>query len=137
MHKEPANIKALINRHVKPSLVKLKIWTLWKQNSWVRAFLFAAAMWLLSRLVIAVTMLLIAPSLPVPPEGMKAVFGWEAFSYADSKWYERIATSGYEYHNVKIPTIAFFPLLKSSVVGSGPSPWGMMNTWVRSIGRSG
>jgi Gpi18-like mannosyltransferase len=117
MHKEPANIKALINRHVKPSLVKLKIWTLWEQNSWARAFLFAAAMWLLSRLVIAVTMLLIAPSLPVPPEGIQAVFGWEAFSYADSKWYERIATSGYEYHNVKVPTIAFFPLFPLAIRG--------------------
>jgi len=44
MHKEPTNIKALIGQHVKPSLVKLKIWTLWEQNPWARAFLFAAAM---------------------------------------------------------------------------------------------
>lgn len=73
---------------------------------------FAAAMWLLSRLIIAIAMLLIAPALPAPPGGSAATVGWDVFSAWDSAWYQRIATTGYEYINDgKEHSVAFFPLL--------------------------
>ena len=72
---------------------------------------FAAVMWLLSRLVIAATMLLIAPLLPVPPKGVVPTFGWGVFSAWDSVFYEKIATIGYEYANDGDEhSAAFFPL---------------------------
>jgi Gpi18-like mannosyltransferase len=66
---------------------------------------FAAGMWLLSRLVVAMAMLLIAPALPAPPGGSTPNFGWGVFSAWDSGFYQQIATSGYGGDNV-----AFFPL---------------------------
>jgi Gpi18-like mannosyltransferase len=80
--------------------------------SWANAFRFAAAMWLLSRVVIAVAMVLIAPSLPVPPEGILPTVDWSLFSYSDSPRYETIVTGGYEYESTikEKYNIAFFPL---------------------------
>ncbi|AFY86231.1 MULTISPECIES: mannosyltransferase family protein [Chroococcidiopsis] len=66
---------------------------------------FAACMWLLSRSVVAVAMLFIAPALPKPPGGVIPNFGWRVFSHWDSVFYQQIATSGYAGDNV-----AFFPL---------------------------
>jgi len=77
----------------------------------VKGFIFAAAMWLLSRLVIAAAMLLIAPLLPAPPGGIKPTVGWDVFYWWDSLLYNQIATSGYEYANDgKGHNVAFFPL---------------------------
>ncbi|MBD1923730.1 hypothetical protein H6F77_22065 [Microcoleus sp. FACHB-831] len=74
--------------------------------------IFAAAMWLLSRVVILVAMLLIAPLLPAPPGGITPTIGWEVFSCWDGGWYQIIATTGYEYINDgKQHPVAFFPLL--------------------------
>jgi len=82
-----------------------------KGNLWSNGLIFAAAMWLLSRLVIAVAMLLIAPSLPTPPSGILPTVGWGVFSAWDSSFYEKIATSGYEYAtNGNEHSVAFFPL---------------------------
>ena len=82
-----------------------------KGNLWSNGLIFAAAMWLLSRLVIAVAMLLIAPSLPTPPSGILPIFGWGVFSAWDSSFYEKIAISGYEYAtDSNEHTVAFFPL---------------------------
>lgn len=77
----------------------------------VKGLIFAAAMWLLSRLVIAAAMLLIAPLLPAPPGGIKPTVGWDVFYWWDSLLYNQIATSGYEYANDgKGHNVAFFPL---------------------------
>ena len=79
-----------------------------KQDSLV----FPVYMWLLSRMVVLVAMLLIAPLLPMPPGGIQAHFGWEVFSAWDSNLYEKIATSGYEILENHQPgaNVAFFPL---------------------------
>ncbi len=74
-------------------------------------FLFPLLMWLFSRLVIAIAMLLIAPLLPAPPEGIVPNFSWNVFFGWDSLWYEKIANSGYEYINDgQHHSVAFFPL---------------------------
>jgi len=62
-------------------------------------------MWLLSRFVVALAMLLVAPALPAPPGGVAPNVTWRVFSAWDSLFYQQIATSGYAGDNV-----AFFPL---------------------------
>jgi len=80
-------------------------------NSQALNIVFPAAMWLSSRLAIAVAILLIAPLLPSPPNSAAATFSWQAFSAWDSIWYHRIAIYGYEYAvDHKQHSIAFFPL---------------------------
>ena len=74
-------------------------------------FFFPLLVWLFSRLAIAVSMLLIAPLLPAPQDGIVPTFGWNVFFAWDSAWYEKIATSGYEYLNDGLHhSVAFFPL---------------------------
>jgi Gpi18-like mannosyltransferase len=76
-----------------------------------KGLLFATAMWLCSRVVICIAMLLIAPKLPAPELGQVAKFGWDAFYYWDSIWYHRLVVVGYEYVNDgKQYSVAFFPL---------------------------
>lgn len=78
----------------------------------VNGIIFATRMWLLSRLLIGVAMLLIAPLLSAPSGGIKPTFGWGVFSAWDSLLYQQIVTSGYEYANDgKGHNVAFFPLL--------------------------
>lgn len=74
--------------------------------------IFPVSMWLLSRLVILVALLLIAPLLSAPAGGIQAKFGWEVFSAWDSHFYEQIATRGYEILPNQQPgaNVAFFPL---------------------------
>lgn len=73
--------------------------------------LFTTTMWLSSRLFLGIVMLLIAPLLPAPPNGVAPTFGWQVFYAWDSEHYEKIATSGYEYLNDgKGHNVAFFPL---------------------------
>ena len=82
------------------------------------AFIFAAGMWLISRLVILIAMILIAPLLPAPPGGVAPTFGWGVFDYWDSVHYRAIATTGYEYINDgKGHNVAFFPLFPLIVRG--------------------
>lgn len=73
---------------------------------------FVTTMWLLSRVVIIVAMLLIAPSLPIPENAQVPTFGWDVFYAWDSVWYHRIVVVGYEFINDgKQYSVAFFPLL--------------------------
>lgn len=83
-----------------------------KGNLWSNGLVFTSVMWLLSRLVITVAMLLIAPTLAAPPGGIVPTVGWGVFSAWDSGFYEKIATSGYDYANdTNQHSVAFFPLL--------------------------
>ncbi len=75
-------------------------------------------LWLSSRLVIAIAMLVIAPRLPAPPGGVQADFGWDVFVAWDSNLYQQIITSGYEYvADGQGYNIAFFPLFPLLVRG--------------------
>jgi Gpi18-like mannosyltransferase len=71
--------------------------------------LFPASMWLGSRIIIWIAMLLLAPNLPVPSGGVAASFSLDVFDGWDSNHYQIIANSGYVYANGK-GNIAFFPL---------------------------
>lgn len=75
-------------------------------------------MWLLSRLLIAAAMLLIAPLLPASGRGIVPTAGWGVFSAWDSVFYEKIATVGYEYAtDGNEHSVAFFPLLPLFIRG--------------------
>jgi len=72
---------------------------------------FPIVMWLTSRLTITIAMLVFAPLLPIPTDGMKATFSWDIFYAFDSLHYEKIATSGYNFSiHEKEYSVAFFPL---------------------------
>lgn len=73
---------------------------------------FVMTMWLFSRLLIAITMLLIAPLFPTSSPGVAATFSWDVFYAWDSFWYERIVTSGYDFSSQvkEMHAVAFFPL---------------------------
>ena len=76
-----------------------------------QGLVFAGAMWLSSRLLILVAMMVIAPLLPAPANGIAPSISWNVFSGWDSKFYQEIATSGYEYvPDGKGYNVAFFPL---------------------------
>lgn len=82
-------------------------------------------MWILSRSIIIIAMLGIAPLLPAPPGGIAAEIGWDVFSAWDSSQYQNIATSGYSSSGQVEPKIAFFPLFPLLIRGgmlSGLSP---------------
>ncbi|MBW4560265.1 MAG: hypothetical protein KME32_03750 [Mojavia pulchra JT2-VF2] len=84
-----------------------------KGNNFIKSNLFfPLAMWLFSRLLIVIAMLLIAPLLPTPSTGVAATFSWDVFSAWDSVWYEKIVTAGYDFSSEvkEIHTVAFFPL---------------------------
>ena len=74
--------------------------------------LFPLSMWLLSRITVAIALLLIAPLLSAPNGGVQAELSWGAFSAWDSNFYETIATKGYEILDGQKPgaNVAFFPL---------------------------
>lgn len=79
---------------------------------------FVIAMWLLSRLVLLVAILAIAPALPAPPGGDEAHFSWEVFNAWDGRQFEVIATQGYEFaKDGKAHNIAFLPLFPLLVRG--------------------
>ncbi|MBW4614972.1 MAG: hypothetical protein KME21_17195 [Desmonostoc vinosum HA7617-LM4] len=83
---------------------------------WKNDFLFPAAMWFLSRILIGMAMLLIAPKLPLPVEGIVPNMEWAVFDAWDSMHYRAIATSGYEFVNDgNQHNLAFFPLFPLSI----------------------
>ncbi|WP_398344793.1 MULTISPECIES: mannosyltransferase family protein [Nostocales] len=92
------------------NITKLTAYT--RKNKYqIKKILFVIAMWLSSRFVIAVTMLLIAPLLPAPANGIAATFSWDVFTAWDSVWYQQIATNGYQpSDNGALYSTAFFPL---------------------------
>jgi Gpi18-like mannosyltransferase len=92
--------------------------------------IFAIAMWLLSRSVIAIGMQVIAPLVSKnppsygdsPPLGLVRGFlpqtGWELFSHWDGKWYTKIATLGYSYaDDGEQHSVAFYPLFPLLIRG--------------------
>ncbi|MEH2197715.1 mannosyltransferase family protein [Nostoc sp.] len=88
---------------------------------------FVMTMWLSSRLIIVITMLLIAPLFPSSSTGVTATFSWDVFHAWDSVWYEKIMTSSYDFSSdvKQIHTVAFFPLfplLSRIVMFIGLSP---------------
>ena len=79
---------------------------------------FVIAVWLISRLILLLAMLAIAPALPAPPGGDDANFGWQVFNAWDGRHFEIIATSGYEFINDgKAHNIAFLPLFPLLIKG--------------------
>ena len=89
-----------------------------EKSIWANEFVFAAAMWLASRLIIAIAMFIVAPSLPAPPRGIKTIVGYQVLSWWDSLLYQQIATSGYEYVNDgQEHSLAFFPLFPIVIRG--------------------
>jgi Gpi18-like mannosyltransferase len=85
---------------------------------WTNPLLFPAIMWFVSRVIIWIAMLLVAPHLPAPPGGIVPEFSWEVFDAWDSVHYEAIATSGYEFaDDGKGHNLAFFPLFPLLVRG--------------------
>jgi len=83
------------------------------------ALIFALVMWGLSRGVVLLGLLAIAPLLPTPSSGEVATWGWEAFNHWDSKHYEQIVTEGYQFKNDgKGYNVAFFPLFPLLIWGA-------------------
>ncbi len=86
--------------------------------SWKKSLKLAALVWLLSRILIFIAMLGIAPLLPDPPGGIQAEFSWGVFYAWDSVHYEAVATRGYEFQNdAQGYNIAFFPLFPLLIRG--------------------
>lgn len=80
-------------------------------TSWQESIKLAALVWLLSRMLIFIAMLGIAPLLSAPSGGSEAELGWGVFSAWDSLHYERTVTIGYEFANDgQGYNVAFFPL---------------------------
>ncbi|BAZ29061.1 hypothetical protein NIES4074_14980 [Cylindrospermum sp. NIES-4074] len=91
-----------------------------KKFLWKNDFLFPAAMWILSRIIIWTAMLLITPKL-LSPVDIQSHLGWGIFDAWDSEHYRAIATHGYEFINDgKQHNLAFFPLFPLSL-------WALMN----------
>jgi Gpi18-like mannosyltransferase len=99
-----------------------------KTQTWAEELIFVIAMWLLSRLVIVVTMQLIAPvsdMSPVTHSGSLPLdytpnfvpkSSWNLFAHWDGAWYRKIATLGYDYaRDGKYHSIAFFPLFPLAI----------------------
>ncbi len=82
-----------------------------KKDSKTNELLFPAAMWLSSRLLIWIIMLGVAPLLKAPSLGIAATFDLESLNIWDSRHFQSIATTGYEYiDDGKGHNVAFFPL---------------------------
>lgn len=101
----------MVNHKVKAQISITNITKLfWKDD-----FYFPAAVWLVSRIMIWVAMLLIAPNLATNNQEITH-FGWGIFDAWDSVHYRAIATSGYSFVNDgKQHNLAFFPLFPVSI----------------------
>ena len=76
-----------------------------------KRYAFAVAMWLSSRSIIFLALLVVAPLLPAPPGGIKAEWGWDVFSAWDSNLYQLIVKDGYDgTYGEPGAMVAFFPL---------------------------
>ncbi|MEM9539874.1 MAG: hypothetical protein AAGA60_10295 [Cyanobacteria bacterium P01_E01_bin.42] len=85
-----------------------KIATIFRRDRWLFPFL----MWLTSRGVIVLAMVIIAPLLSVPEGARSVPEGWDVFFAWDSAAYHAIAVEGYNYVNDgQGYNVAFFPLL--------------------------
>jgi hypothetical protein len=91
--------------------LRLEVTLPWLRDKSREGWIFVAAMWFLSRSVIAIGMQVIAPLVckkppvyePRPPldfvSGFLPKSGWELFSHWDGKWYTQIANLSYSYAN--------------------------------------
>ncbi len=78
--------------------------------NWLRPDQFVLGMWALSRLVLVIAIVGIAPALADGHNAAHLTFGWAGFLRHDGEWYEKIATAGYDYApDGKMHTIPFFP----------------------------
>ncbi|WP_017305220.1 hypothetical protein [Spirulina subsalsa] len=103
MAQDPVNISSNIHKFKQFNIKKIAL-----KND----LNFVLTMWGLSRLLILFSFWGIAPLIPVPPRGARAVIGLEALSWWDGLWYIEIATEGYSYINdLEYHSVAFFPLL--------------------------
>ncbi|MBO3462420.1 hypothetical protein G4P69_27815 [Aetokthonos hydrillicola CCALA 1050] len=76
----------------------------------MNSFIFILLLWLCSRILIVIAMVLIAPTMPSSSHHVGG-WGWEVFTRWDGLWYQKIATSGYEYaRDGHAHTVAFFPM---------------------------
>ncbi|XTZ19598.1 MAG: mannosyltransferase family protein [cyanobacterium endosymbiont of Rhopalodia fuxianensis] len=86
---------------------------------------FIIGIWLLSRGLILVGMLGIAPLLEAPSGGIKTEWGWGVFSAWDSNFYQEIATANYDgigtIPGANVAFFPFFPLTIRIVMGLGLS----------------
>lgn len=99
---------------------------------WAKGYGFATAVWLLSRLVIAIAMLLIAPMLAAPTEGVVPTFGWGVFSAWDTLHYQQIATVGYEANSPSLAFFPFFPLVIRGIMALG-LPFEIAGTLINNV----
>jgi Gpi18-like mannosyltransferase len=88
---------------------------------WKSDFYFPITIWLISRILIGIAMLLISPNIPAPADGTTPQFGWGIFDAWDSVHYRSIVTTGYEFvDDGKQHNLAFFPLFPLSI-------WALIN----------
>jgi Gpi18-like mannosyltransferase len=89
------------------------------------AILFAGLMWLLSRSLVLLAVIVIAPHQSLPPsQGLPATGSWQDLLKFDSFFYVQIATQGYEFADDGKPhNVAFFPLLPLLIRGAMLLGW--------------
>ncbi len=88
------------------------------QSGAVGSLGFVVAMWGLSRLVVILAMVVIAPLLPSPPGGFAPIADWSALVQWDSNWYYHVVNFGYHYaDDGQEYSIAFFPLFPLLIQG--------------------
>lgn len=88
------------------------------KTPWTESYAFAVIMWLSSRLVIVLAMIVSTLVSSAPPEGIAPVSGWGVFAAWDSDLYRDIVTNGYTYDFSQDQyLVAFFPLLPLLIKG--------------------
>ncbi|MBW4512599.1 MAG: hypothetical protein KME64_39830 [Scytonematopsis contorta HA4267-MV1] len=82
-----------------------------KRIVWTSDLLFPASMWFGSRIIILIAMLIVAPELSAPPDGIAPKFGLGVFDAWDSRWYYEIVNLGYKFvDDGSQQNLAFFPM---------------------------
>ncbi|SRR5579883_176644 len=105
-----------------------------KHDLWGNNWKFILLLWLCSRVLIVTAMLWIAPT--ISGSHQVNAWGWEAFTRWDGLWYQRIATSGYEYardhHPHSVAFFPIFPLISKAVMALG-LPFAIAGTLVNNL----
>ncbi len=97
-------------------------------------------MWLLSRAIVIIVMLVVAPHVPVSQDGKIPVPGWGEFEHWDGGWYRFIATSGFEFApDGGQHSVAFFPLypVVTAIVMRSGAPFAVAGTLVANAAFAG
>lgn len=89
------------------------------------ALTFAGLMWLLSRSLVLIAVILLAPHQSLPPnQGLPASGSWHDLLKFDSYFYIQIATQGYEFVDDGKPySVAYFPVLPLLIRGAMLLGW--------------